>query len=811
MMSLIDFLKERFTNRPDTEHQQAFVRIGVGILMTMAMLPDAIRSSNYDYIHFNIVFFFVIFVVPLWMLFDPGVNHARRIFGMVLDMSSIGAAMILSPHHNIVMFVVYLWITSGNGFRFGPKYLLIALALGILSLTVVFNFSDYFKEHKSLAIELMVVYILFTVYVNSLIKQLYEAIDAARSASNAKQIFLSTMSHELRTPLHAIVGLMALLKTESSKRKKSLDLVSTMGTAVEHMLTLINDILDFSKIEAGKIEIIRSEHDIDSLNMSIVKMFIGQAHEKKLNFKMYFSPQLPRSLNTDKTRIRQILSNIFSNAIKFTDQGEIFLTVEPTIDRNGATCIKWSVKDTGIGMSPETIAKIFESFTQADASTARKYGGTGLGTTIARELVLLLGGDVGIDSTLGHGTTFWFTLPYFASVDKNFTMHVARDSSVLVWASDSKTEILDACRSAFGNVYEKISEIEYEISKVPIDVAGMVVQPVGEQLPPLAQFAATKSVKLIVLDPNSSPERKRLFIQLGAISVCKDITELSRALHMLQVWSHDNPLTKESVARSAFTTFVQNKRILIVDDSKTNLHILSASLEMHSHLVTQVMNGDDALDAILTEDFDLFIFDMNMPDMSGLDLTHTLRSLELKNSSKPVVILTADATLEAERATRECGADMFVTKPVTPDVLLEKISSLFLQLPVIGEELNANNPTKHLVFNQAAFQEILKLSTTPDFFPSLVTCYFEDGKAHFEQLLTAFENKDFGRWRAVLHVMKSSAYYLRLECLSYALELAYNLTPQNFDENAESALAQIAYEKQRAEEALSAASGLTIP
>src|SRR3569623_3352289 len=114
MMSLIDFLKERFTNRPDTEHQQAFVRIGVGILKTMAMLPDAIRSSNYDYIHFNIVFFFVIFVVPLWMLFDPGVNHARRIFGMVLDMSSIGAAMILRPHHNIVMFVVYLWITSGN-------------------------------------------------------------------------------------------------------------------------------------------------------------------------------------------------------------------------------------------------------------------------------------------------------------------------------------------------------------------------------------------------------------------------------------------------------------------------------------------------------------------------------------------------------------------------------------------------------------------------------------------------------------------------------------------------------------------------
>jgi two-component system sensor histidine kinase RpfC len=800
-MSPFKYIKARFSNRPDSEHQQAFVRILIGIVMTIAMLPDAISAGNYPFIIGNIAYLIAVLGVPAWMLFNPGMSPTRRIYGIVLDVTAIGAAMILGEEHATAIYVLYIWITTGNGFRFGQKYLLIALALGVISLCVVSQYSEQFINNNSLIYELIGVYVLFTAYVNSLVKRLYEAIDVAQSASKAKQTFLSTMSHELRTPLHAIVGLMALLKAESLKRKKSLDLVGSVETAVEHMLAIVNDILDFSKIEAGKVEISRASVDVDALNISMAKMFMGQAQQKNLKFNTYFSPQLPTSIVSDETRLRQILSNILSNALKFTGEGEIVLLVELVADKMGSPNIKWSVKDTGIGISKETIDKIFESFTQADASTSRKYGGTGLGTTIARELVLLLGGDIGIESTVGKGTTFWFTIPAVGSTDENPQGSLRFNAPVLALVPESRSDVIEACRTHHGIAHTRIEVIDAEISRENIGAIGLIVLPVDGKLPPLAHYAIVKGLKLVVLDEAFTEVRKREFIRLGAHSICRQVSEVPRALRMLQI----NAGSLNDAPQSATTPVITGKRILIADDNKTNLLILTAILHMHSHIVTQAMNGDDALDMALDDDFDLFIFDMNMPDTNGLELTKILRSMGLHNSARPIVILTADATLEAEKAVLEAGANLFITKPISPDSLLDRITSLFLQEPVTSSQLPDNVEKVPLVFNKAALDELLNVCGVPDFFETLVAGYLEDSKANYECLISAYGERDYEKWRTALHAMKGSAINLRLECLAHAVDLAHDLTPQNFHAKMESALAHITHEMQRAEAALLAA------
>ena len=409
-------LNLRLSKTGDSEPEQAKIRLAIGISLFIyynfpwandgQLFTDILISTTSLIIITATILAFIIFAA---IIKNPRPSPVRRVSGIFVDIVSLSIIMYSTNGDHIPLFMFYLWVILGNGFRYGTPYLYISFAVSTVGFTSAVIWGDYWQSNQSFATSLMIILLALPLYAAVLLKKLHAAIASAKQANQAKSRFLANMSHELRTPLNGVIGMGELLK-ETKLSSEQRELVGTLHSSADTLLELIENVLDIAKIEAGKITIKSGPLDLHALVNSVIYMLSPMGEAKDVIVSCTIDPDTPFSLEGDHQHIRQVLVNLINNAIKFTDNGSVNLHVYRKGGEELMPRIRFEVVDTGIGLSAESMAVIFDDFTQAEKNSTRTFAGSGLGTTISKELVELMGGEIGVESELDKGSTFWFEL-----------------------------------------------------------------------------------------------------------------------------------------------------------------------------------------------------------------------------------------------------------------------------------------------------------------------------------------------------------------------------------------------------------------
>lgn len=416
MTNAFAWLRQRLRQRGDSEHAQALVRIVMIALILCYVLLSAGRW-NLPPAQLRLVVTLILIAQGLslalmgWLLWKPGRSDLRRILGMVDDYALMSAAMSTIGEPMACIYVVVMWVTVGNGMRFGNRYLMLAVVMATASFGITLALSGYWQRNLGLGIGLLVGLAAIPLYFSSLLRQLTEAMAEARRASDAKSRFLANMSHEFRTPLNGLSGMTELLATTRLDEEQR-ECLGTIQASARTLLALVEEVLDISAIEAGKLRINAQDFSLAELVQSIGLILAPQARAKHLDYRVFVEAGVPDGLHGDVGHLRQILLNLAGNAVKFTDHGQVEIRVSVSqAGQEAPLRLRFEILDTGIGVAPSLRPRLFDAFEQADVSLARRHEGTGLGTAIAKGLAQAMGGEIGYRENLPAGSCFWVELP----------------------------------------------------------------------------------------------------------------------------------------------------------------------------------------------------------------------------------------------------------------------------------------------------------------------------------------------------------------------------------------------------------------
>jgi two-component system sensor histidine kinase RpfC len=557
-----------FSNRPDSEHSQALVRLAIAAVLLAYLAGLAAGNSADVELQWSLAILMAETVLGLGIVvaiaLRPGVSHLRRWVGMFGDYGTLAALMIVKGEVLAPLYVIILWVTVGNGLRYGTGYLFAAMGLAVATFMAVLLNSPYWLANPWIGWGLLVGLVAIPAYQISLLRDLRRVGEEAKRANAAKSRFLANMSHEFRSPLNGIIGMAELLSSTrlSPEQREAADVIQT---SAQSLLLLVEDVLDISAIEAGKLKRQDSDFSPRELARRIRTMLQPMAANKSLQFEVAVDDGIPGRLHGDVGHLGQILLNLTHNAIKFTESGSVRVAFMLRGREGDRVNLRFSVRDTGIGVPDEAKARIFSAFEQVDSGPTRRFGGTGLGTTIAKTLTELLGGRIGLEDNPGGGTHFWV-------------------------------------------------DLELPLAKEPEALAG---EDAGDG----------------------------------------------------KVIAFDDPFVRHRAR-------VRPMRILVADDQAANRLVLQRMLERAGHQPVFAEDGEQALERLERESLDAAIVDLHMPVLDGMEVLRQARVMQAGGTRTPIVVLSADATVDAVREAEAAGAYSFLTKPVVASRLLETLAEI---------------------------------------------------------------------------------------------------------------------------------------